>query len=188
MDLSDNQLVKLIRAGDSEAFAELVDRYQVQIFNMMYRFSGSADDAADLTQDVFCRAYERLGQYRQHHRFFSWLYTMALNHARDWSRKRRAHRQADHGYRPDDAAPETLPERVLETKQQIDGLAAALQVLPADRRELLILRYRHDCSIRDLAEIFDLSESAVKMRVQRSLTELGKLMEQHNREYRQNTG
>lgn len=178
MELSDNQLIKLIRAGDSGSFAVLVERYQVRIFNLMYRFSQSVEEATDLTQDVFCRAYEKLGRYREQQHFFPWLYTMALNHARDWKRKRRTQQRTIGDCRAETEAVHHTPDSDLESKQRVDGLHWALQRLPEDRREMVILRYRHDCSIRELAELFELSESAVKMRLQRSLAELGRSMEQ----------
>ena len=87
-EIPDEILVAMVLRGETEAFAYIVDRYKVQIYNLMYRFSNSAEDAADLTQEVFCKTFERLNQYRKRNQFFSWLYTLALNHARDWSKKK----------------------------------------------------------------------------------------------------
>ena len=60
MDISDNQLVNKILAGNKRSFATLVERYNTQIFNLMYRYCGSSEEAADMTQDVFCRVFEKL--------------------------------------------------------------------------------------------------------------------------------
>ena len=87
MEISDNYIVEQVRQGDVEAYAELVERYQKCIFNLMYRFSYTKGDAAELTQDVFCKAYEKLNSFQNNRTFFPWLYTLAINHGREWSRK-----------------------------------------------------------------------------------------------------
>ena len=174
MELPDDILINNIRGGDRDSFAVIVERYKLQIYNLMYRYSGSAEDAADMTQDVFCRAFERLGQYKKQKSFFAWLYTMALNFARDWSRKNNTQKQTIDKLARESVTNETkLPEHLLETDQQTQGLVAALGMLAKDRREMVLLKYRHECSIREIAEIFEISESAVKMRLKRALDELG---------------
>jgi RNA polymerase sigma-70 factor (ECF subfamily) len=174
---SDNQLISDVRAGHNGSFAVLVERYQTPIYNLMYRFSGSSEEAADMTQELFIRAYEHLGTYREPKGFFPWLYTMALNHARDWHRKRHNRRRLFGIFAADEPQGPRSPDHECETRERLGDLGRALNRLPEDRRELLILRYRHDCSIRDLADMFDISESAVKMRLQRSLELVGRTME-----------
>ena len=175
MELPDDILINKIRAGDGDYFAVIVDRYKLQIYNLMYRYSGSAEDAADMTQDVFCRTFERLGQYKKQKSFFAWLYTLALNFARDWVRKRNTQKQTIDKFSREIVTNEPkLPERLVETDQQMQGLLAALGLIDADRREMLLLKYRHECSIKEIAEIFEISESAVKMRLKRALAEVTK--------------
>ena len=174
MELPDDILINNIRRGDRDSFAVIVERYKLQIYNLMYRYSGSAEDAADMTQDVFCRAFERLGQYKKQKSFFAWLYTLALNYARDWVRKRNTReRTIDTFARESFTNKANLPESILETNQQTMGLVAALGMLADDRREMVLLKYRHERSIKEIAEIFEISESAVKMRLKRALDELG---------------
>ena len=173
MEISDNTLIKKIRGGNSDAFAVIVERYKAQIYNLMYRYSGSVDDAADMTQDVFCRVYEQLESYREQKNFFPWLYTLALNYARDWSRKKSTRNRTLDRYSREYAENETKPpERIIEADQQIRGLVSALELLADDRREMVLLKYRHERSIKEIAEIFEISESAVKMRLHRALDEL----------------
>ncbi|NNF46851.1 MAG: sigma-70 family RNA polymerase sigma factor [Desulfofustis sp.] len=172
-EIPDETLVTKVLQGETEAFAFIVDRYKVQIYNLMYRFSDTSEDAADMTQEVFCKAFERLNQYKKRKRFFSWLYTLALNHARDWTKKKNSRQRnlarfavATEKYEAESA------HFLLEVNQETDSLSAALATLPDDRREMVLLRYRHERSIKELAEIFDLSESAVKMRLHRALGDL----------------
>lgn len=178
MELPDSKLIELIRGGDSSLFAVIVERYKVQVYNLMYRYTESVDEASDLTQDVFCKAYEKLDHYRETKGFFPWLYTMALNHARDWSRKRSRSERKLNSYKHEPTNSTTQPEGFLESKEKALQLQHALALLPEDRREMVILRYRHDSSISDLAEIYNLSVSAVKMRLKRALSELGQNLEQ----------
>jgi RNA polymerase sigma-70 factor (ECF subfamily) len=177
MEISDDTLINNIREGDSESFAVIVERYKIQIYNLMYRYSGSAQDAADMAQDVFCRAFERLGQYRNQKSFFAWLYTLALNYARDWARKRSAREHTLDTFARESADNATKPpERILEAAQATANVVAALGMLAEDRREMVLLKYRHERSIKEIAEIFEISESAVKMRLHRALGELGQIL------------
>lgn len=174
MEIPDDTLINNIRGGDNDSFAVIVERYKIQIYNLMYRYSGSAEDAADMTQDVFCRVFERLGQYKNQKSFFAWLYTLALNYARDWARKRTSRERTITEFARENITNETnLPERILEADQQTRGLFAVLETLAEDRREMVLLKYRHERSIKEIAEIFEISESAVKMRLHRALDELG---------------
>jgi len=176
MELPDSRLVKRIRDGDRDSFATLVERYKKPVFNLMFRYSDSLDDAADMTQDVFCRIFEKLHLYREKQKFFSWLYTLALNYARDWKRQQCSHERNVRTIETDRSTGSNHPEHQAESRQQIEQLLLALDTLPEDRKEMVILRYRHERSIRELAEIFSLSESAVKMRLHRSLQDLGNEM------------
>lgn len=173
MDISDNQIVTAIRNGEKESFAVLVERYDKVIYNLMRRYSDSPEDAADMTHEVFCRVYEKLGRYRRRTSFFAWLYTLALNYARDWKKRQLSQQRKIAIYAEEVKLVSPLvAQNDLERHQETKRMMQALDGLKEDRRELLILRYRHERSIRELSEIFKVSESAVKMRIQRSLEEL----------------
>jgi len=173
MKISDETLVMKVLQGDTEAFAQIVDRYNVQVYNLMYRYSGSPEDAADMTQEVFCRIFERLNRYQRRNHFFSWSYTLALNYAKDWSRKKRNRRRTLAEFSLEAGNNQAgSAHRPMEEGRKTASLNAALETLPDDRREMVLLRYRHERSIKELAEIFDLSESAVKMRLHRALEDL----------------
>jgi len=175
MEISDETLIKNIQGGDTDSFAVIVERYKVQIYNLMYRYSNSAEDAADMTQDVFCRIFEKLERYRSQKSFFAWLYTLALNYAKDWARKKNNRERKIDRFSMEYTINETKsPGSILEADQETKSLVSALEMLAGDRREMVLLKYRHERSIREIAEIFDISESAVKMRLHRALDELGR--------------
>ena len=178
-DRSDDALVSDILGGDHECFAIIVERYQLVVYNLMYRYARSSEDAADMTQEVFCRIYAMLGRYRKQKSFFAWLYTLALNYARDWDRKTKSEKRTLHRFGSN--PPETRqrsPASIVEMRQEHRQLAAAMGLLAGDRQEMVLLRYRHERSIREIAEIFQLSESAVKMRLKRALKDLAEHLKQ----------
>jgi len=181
MEISDETLVKNIKGGDTESFAVIVERYKIQIYNLMYRYSGSADEADDMTQEAFCRVYEKLGGYRSKASFFSWLYTVALNYARDWHKKTQREYAKINRFAVDQQFSSSATEFNYESKEKTQLLIEALGRVSADNREIIILKYRHDCTIKELAEIFKLSESAVKMRIQRTLKELHQILKKRSR-------
>lgn len=177
MENSDIFLVEQVKKGEVEAYSELVLRYQKPIYNLMFRFCHSTEDAAELTQDVFCNAFERLNGFRTSESFFPWLYTLAMNHGRDWSRKKKRKNdgfenysrlltQADHPSWTDN----------VEMQQEVDQLFLILSKMPCEKREILLLKFKSDLSIREIGEIFSLSDSAVKMRIQRAIKSLQELL------------
>ena len=149
----------------------LVDRYQRPIFNLMLRSVDTDDEAADLTQEAFVRAYDRLAQFKGEKRFFPWLYSLALNLARDWQRKKRTRKSKHHlveqefqGYEED--ANQNIDK---DDREDLRMLERAMLRLPNQTREILISRFRHGCSVKEVARAFDISESAAKMRLKRGV-------------------
>jgi RNA polymerase sigma-70 factor (ECF subfamily) len=175
----DDRIVARVLAGDRNAFALLVRRYQGAIYNLMVRTVREPEQAADLTQDTFLNAYSRLHTYRPGNRFFSWLYTIGMNVARD-ALRRKARRNRLTLFDKDrlwgQPMAELPPPGGIECRQ-IDRLAVreALNRLPMGYRELLVLRFARDMEIRELMVVFGLSESAVKMRLHRGMKMLKKL-------------
>ncbi len=182
---SDEELVHLVLQGKIQSFALLVERYERVIFNLMYRFCRSESEAADLSQDVFLRAYERLATFDGKRRFFPWFYTLAMNQARDWQRSHARSLQKLAGLRWEMPAAGigSQQEEQLLSSEEVNRLYGALDVLPDTTREIVLLRYQQELPMRDLAEIFNLSESAVKMRISRALERMKSVLggERHER-------
>jgi RNA polymerase sigma-70 factor (ECF subfamily) len=174
MNLSDEDIVDGVLAGEKELFAVLVERYQRPIYNLMYRYSRSMEEAADLTQEVFVRSFDRLRSFHTGSSFFPWLYALAVNQANDWSRKRSRYQVKVDDYGRQSMLFESAADQQtsIEAKETGEVIDRALAGMPAETRELLIFRYRHDRSIKDAATVFKLSESAVKMRIKRGLDDL----------------
>jgi RNA polymerase sigma-70 factor (ECF subfamily) len=171
---SDANLIYEILAGDAEAYAILVRRYQKPIFNLMLRMTSSDEDAMDLTQDTFVRSYEKLEQFKASSPFFPWLYTIGMNLARDFQRKLRASRNALEAL-SGDPDPPSNPGENLHESVEAEQVSHLLQTLPVDYREALILRFHEGLSVTELASALGISASGAKMRIHRGLLKLREL-------------
>jgi RNA polymerase sigma-70 factor (ECF subfamily) len=176
----DDRLVEAVLLGNVEAFGGIVRKYENAIFNLMYRATGSREEAADLTQDAFLKAYDRLHTFRAGRKFYPWLYTLSVNVARDDLRRRQ--RQPRMSLRD----PETIAEMTFgdsnavaeaDRSTEIQSLFEMLRNLPIDDREALLLRFREGLKMKEIAEQLGLSVSGAKMRVQRGLQKLQKAWE-----------
>jgi RNA polymerase sigma-70 factor (ECF subfamily) len=141
--------------------------------------TGSYDDAADLTQETFIKAYDQLYRFRRGKKFFTWLYTIGLNHARNFLRQKKGKNWVS----LDDVEPGSgldypgQQEEDIVAKLDYAQLHSALDQLPLDYREALILRYHEGLSVEDVAEALSLKVSAAKMRVHRGLAKLREILE-----------
>ena len=174
MDINDeNQLVVDILAGETEAFTILVKRYQTPIFNLMLRMTACEADAFDLTQEAFVRAYEKLERFKLSGRFFPWIYTIGLNLARDYLRKRKFTVPQTEDFLKYQG-PEIASNQENALVQQLDAkrVERLLQQIPADYREAIILRFHEGLALQEVAEALEISVSGAKMRVHRGLLKL----------------
>jgi RNA polymerase sigma-70 factor (ECF subfamily) len=185
MDLSDDQqVIRAVMNGNVNAYSILVQQYQKPIFNLMYRVTGSHEDAKDLAQETFIKAYEKLDHFRIGERFFPWLYTIGYNHARNFVQRGKPLKQSS----DDDVEknsgldyPSQHEERALA---QIDFMRIyqALGQLPADYREAVILHYHEGLSMEEIAAALELSISGAKMRVHRGIKKLREVVLGDNHE------
>ncbi|MBE1424514.1 RNA polymerase sigma-70 factor (ECF subfamily) [Desulfomicrobium macestii] len=170
-DRDDAWAVEQTLNGDREAFAVLVRRYQGPVYRLMLRFSQDESEAAEMAQDAFVRVYERLAAYDSRRRFFTWLYTLALNLARDHARRLKRAPQCRQDLDTTLADKERDPLASLEAARLLD----VLRGLPPKYAEALALRYIEDMPLEEVAETLGLSISGAKMRVHRGL----RMMREH---------
>ncbi len=190
MDATDQQIVAAVLAGHQHRFAELVGRYQGQIVNYVYRMLGNYDDAVDLSQDVFLKAYAALDSYRPQYPFGAWLFRIARNAAIDEIRRRRvatvsldAPLQTDDGsLQREVAGADPGPEDRLLEQELHRRVEAAITRLPDKYREPLVLRHAAEMSYEEIAETLELPLGTVKTRIFRAREalrrSLGSLLEQ----------
>ena len=183
-------LVRRCIAGDAAAWEELVQRYHRRIYNICYRFAGSADDAQDLTQEVFIKMYRTLNTYDiERGAFMTWVTTMARNLLVDHFRKTKQDRVTDSldvaPSEREDAMPlsEQLqdsglaPDARAQSQQVGETVHRALQKLSPDLREAVILRDLQDMDYKEIATVLKVPEGTVKSRINRGRAELARLLQ-----------
>lgn len=166
------KIIDTVLEGEVNAFEPLVAKYEKPIFNLMYRATGSYDEAIDLTQETFLKAYDKLYQFQRDRNFFNWLYALALNIGKDYLRYKKCKiplicDNTEDLDENDDAGLEDF--RLTEDYQ---SLLQALGRISTDYREAIVLHYREGRSMKEVAEILNLSLSGAKMRVSRGLEKL----------------
>lgn len=162
--------VQRAQGGDHEAFARLVEAYQMPVFNLAYRMLGSATEAEDAAQETFLRAYTRLKTYDPARKFSSWILSVASHYCIDRLRRRRggtlSMEELQHWRWMPDERPQ--PEDRLLNSERDRRIRQALSELPEQYRLAIILRYWHDLSYEEIAEITESTQSAVKSRLHRA--------------------
>ncbi len=162
-------LIKRIVAGDTESFAALADRYSRSVYSLTARIAGSAEDAEELTQDTFLKAFDSLGRFDGRSAFATWLYRIACNTALSHvRRKRRPACPIDErriAALPDDEA-ERL-EDIVDRESKLEALGRAVDLLEPEERALVTLFYYDDRTISECAAVMELTEGNVKVRLHR---------------------
>jgi RNA polymerase sigma-70 factor (ECF subfamily) len=163
--------------ADKAEFESLVALYEERIFNVVYRMVNDPEDAADLTQEVFIRAYRAYESFRGDAQPYTWLYRIAVNLVRD-SAARRKRRQStelsleswsEEGARELDIPDETyMPQRLLDTEELRGQLERAIQALPDGYRECVLLREFESLSYQQIADVMGVTVEAVRSRLARA--------------------
>lgn len=173
----DNRIIKRILKGERDLYSHLIDRYKGPIYNLAYRMTGQSEEANDLAQETFVRAYENLARFNGRKQFFPWLYTIGLNIIRNnLKRKGRVVLLTIDDTNETKADNEKNPEENIGEREAIAQLDNSLQRLSDEYKEALILRYYQGLSFQDIAEITEVSLSTAKMRVYRGLEKLRNYM------------
>jgi len=169
-DKSDAELVLATRRGDQRAFAELVRRYRDRHVRFVARMLGDADEAEDVLQSAFVRAFRHIGRCDEPARFGSWLHRIVVNECRTFASRR--------GHRESRLVREPLVLEQLEAKggEPDHGLVAAVEhalaTLPLDQREAFVMKHVEDMEYEEMAELTGAGVSALKMRVKRAIERL----------------
>jgi len=164
----ERQWIELALRGDQDAFGQLMHRYAGAVYNLAYRMLGNPQDAEDAAQEIFLRAYTRLASFDRTRRFSTWLLTVASNYCIDRLRRRRFA-----WLTLDDVAfwlpsERPGPERNALAREQQEMVQQALQRLPENYRLVTVLRYMHDLSYEEIAEVSGLTVSTIKTRLHRA--------------------
>ena len=182
---TDEELVTRSQGGDVDSFNQLILRWERPIYALAYRVLGREEDARDVSQEAFLRAYRALPGFKGEAKFSSWLYRIALNLCRDWMRKQRRApvQQMPEGMDPVEMAGEAGPvesvEDLVARKELSQIVGEAMTLLPDEQRTAIILKEYHGMTFQEIAELQGVPLSTVKTRLYQGLTVLRRHLEKH---------
>jgi RNA polymerase sigma-70 factor (ECF subfamily) len=170
----DIEMVNAVREGDTIAYRGLVEKYQDRVYHMVYGMVRNREDARDITQDAFVKAYDNLQRFRLESSFYTWIYRIAMNLSIDHLRRRKrkgttefdetiANRDEHGGI--DEIHNQESPSKALERKRLYDRIMTAMQDLPEDQRQVVLLRELEGLSYKEIAEVMEIPEGTVMSRL-----------------------
>jgi RNA polymerase sigma-70 factor (ECF subfamily) len=184
MTRTDEELVARAQGGDVESFNQLIVRWERPIYALAYRVIGKEEDARDVCQDAFLRAYRALPGFKGQAKFSSWLYRIALNLCRDWIRRQR---RAPVSQLPEDidaielaaaAGPVESIEELVARRELSAIVEEAMSVLSEEQRTAIILKEYHGMTFQEIADMQGCPLSTVKTRLYQGLSLLRRRLEQ----------
>jgi len=183
MVATDEELVARSMAGDAESFNQLVLRWERPIYALAYRVIGRDEDARDVAQETFLRAFRALPGFKGQAKFSSWLYRIALNLCRDWIRRKKRtpvvempedmdiiEMAADHG-------PVESIEDLVARNEMSRMVAEGMKLLPEEQRTAIVLKEYHGLTFQEIADLQGCPLSTVKTRLYQGLSVLRKYLE-----------
>ena len=170
-EVEDRDLIAKARRGNVDAFNVLVSRWEKRVFNYLYRLVSNREDALDVSQDVFLKAYQNLPKLEDPERFTAWLFRIAHNEAFSLLRRRRPETDLEGEPRPAQTGPKMLP---MELSLAVES---ALKVLSEDQREAVLLKIYQGFKFDEMAEILGCPVSTVKSRLYTGLDVLKSVLE-----------
>ncbi len=182
IDIEEKKIVKKAATGSAEAFEQLMLQYQTPIYNLCLRITGNPEDAADMTQESFLKAWRSLDSFHFEAAFSTWLYRLASNTCLDFLRSTKRRRELSLTVEDESGESQLLdlpdpaptPESALLTSEENAHLNAAMGQLDPEQRRILTLRVVNDLSYTEIAAVLNIKEGTVKSRLARARENLRK--------------
>ena len=186
--MQDELLIRRAQSGDEGAFEQLLLAHQKSVYNLCLRMAGNPDDALDLSQEAFIRAWRALGQYQFDAAFSTWLFRLTSNVCIDFLRRQKRQQHMSLTVTDDDEPGEEFtvpdpapgPEEQAVHNERRQAVARAMAALPEDYRAVMQLRAVEEFSYEQIAEILDIKVGTVKSRLARARTQLRKILKDGN--------
>ena len=180
--MDDKHIVAQARRGDLSAFEELVKRYEKRVYAVALRSSGSPEDAADITQEVFLKAWRSMESFRGDSGFATWLFRITMNLCVDHARHKQTQPQTQSLVQGEEDEERPIPDSAPTPEEHLDNselgreLAAALDEVSDEHRRIVLLRDVSGMSYTEIAEVLEISEGTVKSRLSRARIALRKIL------------
>lgn len=163
MSEQENEIIRSILNGNGGRYDDIVERYQAGVYRTAYYYTQNLEDARDITQEIFIKAYNNLSGFKQGSTFSTWLYRIAVNHCIDWSRKKKPLYEA--AYIDNLQDKKGSPEDQFLQQEFVSELQRAVTSLPEVYSTALILYYFEDFSPQQIADILNTSKRTVETRL-----------------------
>ncbi len=180
--LNDNEIISNVLSGNKQAYASLVNRYQNYVFTLALRFTKNREDAEEVAQDIFIKAYRSLADFRGASKFSTWLYTIVNNTCITFLRKKRLQTDSldrEGVFEVADSQESGLRANMAEQKSRVTMVNNAINMLNPDDAEVITLFYKSEQSLEEIAGILGLETNTVKVRLHRARTRLKEKMQHH---------
>jgi len=181
LEVEESHLVSRCLKGEPDAWQELVRRYHRKVWNVAYHFVGRAEEADELTQEIFIRVYQNLGSFEPSGNLSGWLLRVARNYCIDHYRRRRVEKTLTSSDEPDPAvggpaSEAPSPHDVLEQKDLAHWIRTALDRIAPELRQAVVLRDLQEMSYEEMAALLEVPLGTVKSRINRGRIELSRLL------------
>ena len=179
---SDNEIISNVLAGDQQAYALLVSRYQNYVFTLALRFTRNREDAEEVSQDIFIKAYKALADFRGASKFSTWLYTIVNTSCITFLRKKKLQTHSldnDQVFELADNQDSGMSANQVEQKSRIAMVNQAIQLLSGDDAEIITLFYKSEQTLEEIAQILGVEINTAKVRLHRARARLKEKMEKH---------
>ena len=177
---TDQDLIAEVLMGNTSAYSELVKRHQRFVFTLAVRFAKNREDAEEIAQDCFVKAYKALGTFKQTSKFSTWLYTITYTTAMSFLRKKRIDTQSIHGNENElelEGHKSDLSDNLAERKSTNRYLDEAISTLPNDDIAIVTLFYKGEQSLEEIATALNMPANTVKIRLHRARAKLKERLE-----------
>ena len=178
--LNDNEIISKVLSGDHQAYAGLVSRYQNYVFTLTLRMVKNREDAEEVAQDVFIKAYKYLSDFRGASKFTTWLYTIVNNTCISFLRKKKLDIHSldnEKVFEVADSLDSGLRANLVEQKSKMTMVSNAISMLSPDDAAIITLFYKGEQSLEEIARILGLEANTAKVRLHRARTRLKEKME-----------
>jgi RNA polymerase sigma-70 factor (ECF subfamily) len=181
-ELTDKEIIKKVLSGDINAYAALVEQYQNFVFTIILRYVKNREDAEEVAQDVFVKAYKSLADFKGTSKFSTWLYTICTTTSITFLRKKKVDVQSLDNEKIYDQASSIdvgTVTNIIEQKSNVKMVNNALLLLNIDDAQIIQLFYKGEQTLEEIGQILGLETNTVKVRLHRARTRLKEKMQQH---------